>query len=157
MYPEVSCPSRLLYSIYTGREAQCNTTNNSQPFYRILLLQQWHEPGQYNCCCHMCRFHLHLSLECLYICSAKLRRSSRSCVHGRRTPNPPTHPKTNNCHSSLVISTFDQIRQPLLFTTNNVTRYIILFDLNFYLKFESTLGSIPPCEEYIGLCARGPR
>jgi hypothetical protein len=28
MYPEVSCPSRLLYSIYTGREAQCNTTNN---------------------------------------------------------------------------------------------------------------------------------
>jgi hypothetical protein len=28
MYPEVPCPSRLLYSIYTGREAQCNTTNN---------------------------------------------------------------------------------------------------------------------------------
>jgi hypothetical protein len=28
MYPEVSCPSRLLYSIYTGRETQCNKTNN---------------------------------------------------------------------------------------------------------------------------------
>jgi hypothetical protein len=28
MYPEVSCPSKLLYSIYTGREAQYNTTNN---------------------------------------------------------------------------------------------------------------------------------
>jgi hypothetical protein len=28
MYLEVSCPSRLLYSIYTGREAQCNTNNN---------------------------------------------------------------------------------------------------------------------------------
>jgi hypothetical protein len=28
MYPEVPCPSRLLYSIYTGREAQCNTTNS---------------------------------------------------------------------------------------------------------------------------------
>jgi hypothetical protein len=33
MYPEVACPSRLLYSIYTGREAQCNTTNNSYLFY----------------------------------------------------------------------------------------------------------------------------
>jgi hypothetical protein len=31
MYLEVSCPSRLLYSIYTGREAQYNTTNNQQP------------------------------------------------------------------------------------------------------------------------------
>jgi hypothetical protein len=28
MYPEVPCPSRLLHSIYTGQEAQCNTTNN---------------------------------------------------------------------------------------------------------------------------------
>jgi hypothetical protein len=28
MYPEVPCPLRLLYSIYTGQEEQCNTTNN---------------------------------------------------------------------------------------------------------------------------------
>jgi hypothetical protein len=28
MYPDVPYPSRLLYSIYTGRTAQCNTTNN---------------------------------------------------------------------------------------------------------------------------------
>jgi hypothetical protein len=28
MYPEEPYPSRLLYSIYTGREAQCNITNN---------------------------------------------------------------------------------------------------------------------------------
>jgi hypothetical protein len=28
MYPEVLCPSRLLYSIYIGREVQCNTINN---------------------------------------------------------------------------------------------------------------------------------
>jgi hypothetical protein len=28
MYSDVSCPSRLLYSIYTDREVQCNTTNN---------------------------------------------------------------------------------------------------------------------------------
>jgi hypothetical protein len=34
MYPEVPFPSRLLYSIYTGREAQCNTTNNSYAICR---------------------------------------------------------------------------------------------------------------------------
>jgi hypothetical protein len=28
MYPEVSYPSRPLYSVYIGREAQYNTTNN---------------------------------------------------------------------------------------------------------------------------------
>jgi hypothetical protein len=28
MNPEVSCHSRLLYSIYTGQQAQCNITNN---------------------------------------------------------------------------------------------------------------------------------
>jgi hypothetical protein len=28
MYPDVACSSRLLYSIYTDREAQCNITNN---------------------------------------------------------------------------------------------------------------------------------
>jgi hypothetical protein len=37
MYPEVSCPSRLLYSIYTGREAQCN---KNQQFICNLFL--WH-------------------------------------------------------------------------------------------------------------------
>jgi hypothetical protein len=33
MYPEVACPSRLLYSIYTSREPQCNITNNSYAIY----------------------------------------------------------------------------------------------------------------------------
>jgi hypothetical protein len=39
MYPEVSCPSILLYSIYTGQEAQCNITNNyTQSILPTLLL-----------------------------------------------------------------------------------------------------------------------
>jgi hypothetical protein len=39
MYLEVLCPSRLLYSIYTGREAQCNTSHN----YRQYILPTWHQ------------------------------------------------------------------------------------------------------------------
>jgi hypothetical protein len=38
MYRKVPCPSRLLYSIYTGREAQCNTTNN----YTQSVLPTWY-------------------------------------------------------------------------------------------------------------------
>jgi hypothetical protein len=37
MYPEVSCPSRLLYSIYTDREAQCNTTNNHTQYIILTI------------------------------------------------------------------------------------------------------------------------
>jgi hypothetical protein len=37
MYPEVPCPSRLLYSIYTGREAQCNTINQQPTIIRNLF------------------------------------------------------------------------------------------------------------------------
>jgi hypothetical protein len=37
MYPEVSCLSRLLYSIYTDRDAQYNTTNNHTQY--IILTQ----------------------------------------------------------------------------------------------------------------------
>jgi hypothetical protein len=39
MYPKVSCPSRLFYFIYTGREAQCNTTNN----YTQSILPTWYQ------------------------------------------------------------------------------------------------------------------
>jgi hypothetical protein len=38
MYPEVLCPSRLLYSIYTDRETQCNITNN----YTQSILPIWY-------------------------------------------------------------------------------------------------------------------
>jgi hypothetical protein len=38
MYSEVLYSSRLLYSIYTGREAQCNTTNN----YTQSILPTWY-------------------------------------------------------------------------------------------------------------------
>jgi hypothetical protein len=37
MYPEVACSSKLLYSIYTGREAQCNIINN-----HTTILFFWH-------------------------------------------------------------------------------------------------------------------
>jgi hypothetical protein len=39
MYLEVSCLLRLLYSIYTDREAQCNTTNNyTQSIFPTILV-----------------------------------------------------------------------------------------------------------------------
>jgi hypothetical protein len=50
MYPEVAYPSRLLYSIYTGREAQCNTTNNHTQYIILTdcmaALQQFYDMSQ---------------------------------------------------------------------------------------------------------------
>jgi hypothetical protein len=39
MYPELFYPSKLMYSIYTGREVQCNATN----IYTQSILSAWYQ------------------------------------------------------------------------------------------------------------------